>query len=60
MASTFSAAMAAVFTAETAEDTAETAVTKTAARSLKFSSHHSKMYFSVGLDIIRSVTIILQ
>ena len=41
------AAGTAVFTAATTENTDETAVTKTAARSVKFISHHSKMSCSV-------------
>ena len=39
--------MMAGLTAVAAENTDETAVTNTAATSVKFSSHRSKIYFSV-------------
>ena len=42
--------MAAFFTAVAAENTDETAVTKTAATSVKFSSHRGKMFFSAGME----------
>ena len=42
------AAVNAVFTAVAAENTDETAITNTAATSVKFSSHRIKMSFSVG------------
>ena len=51
MASAF-AAITAVFTAVPVENTDETAVTKTAAISVKFSSHRSKMTFSVDKALI--------
>ena len=43
------AAVTSVFTAVATKNTDETSITNTAATSVKFSSHRSKISFSVGL-----------